>query len=267
LSGELRAPALSADGLTLYLTEASADSETIHTATRIDRGTEFSEATEVANVNAADDNGTPYLSFDGLTLYFCSIREDGVGDRDLWFATRPNTASPFSAPVLLAGVNTSAVDHLPSLTRDELTLLFVSDRSGGSGESDIWMAQREARNEDFSGLTNLTELNTSSREERPAQTTDALTIYFPSNRSGGLGGTDIWRATRSSPDSAFSTPSNLTELNSSGADLDVALSDDGRELFFSSRRGGSSEIWRAIRDCLERAAEPFAHAAGTMVYE
>jgi hypothetical protein len=42
---------------------------------------------------------------------------------------------------------------------------------------------------------------------------------------------------------------NLSPLNSSESDQDVALSSDGTELFFASARGGVSRLWRSARSC------------------
>jgi hypothetical protein len=39
-------------------------------------------------VNTADDDGSPWLSRDGTTLYFFSTRSGGYGLRDIWYTTR-----------------------------------------------------------------------------------------------------------------------------------------------------------------------------------
>jgi Tol biopolymer transport system component len=142
------------------------------------------------------------------------------------------------------------MDHAPTLTRDELTLVFGSDRSGGQGETDLWMSQRAGTDSTFSSPTNLSELNTSAAEDGPSLSGDGRTLLFMSERTGGSGGQDIWMATRETAESSFSSPTNLTEVNSSSADLDPAISDDGHELFWTSSRGGSYRIWRSWRDCL-----------------
>src|SRR6185295_17483378 len=114
-------------------------------ATREDRGTVFSPATAMAAVNTAGQNGTPVLSADGLSLYFFSTRPGGLGDRDIWLATRSAAAVEFSSPTLVAVINGPALDHLPWLSPDELTLLWATNRGGGVGLLDIWVERRELR--------------------------------------------------------------------------------------------------------------------------
>jgi len=82
---------------------------------------------------------------------------------------------------------------------------------------------------------------------------DELTIFFASDRAAGAGELDIWMSTRASKADAFDEPVNLTVVNSDANDMNVALSADGRELFFSSDRGTASTpphlLWRSIRSC------------------
>jgi hypothetical protein len=65
---------------------------------------------------------------------------------------------------------------------------------------------------------NSAELNTSSIDGCPIQSPDGLSLYLASNRPGGLGGLDIWVATRSSRSAAWGDPRNLGEPVNSAAD-------------------------------------------------
>ncbi len=250
LTGAQYGPALSADALTLIVSEvAGGGVEHLYSATRTDRGTVFSVAAAITEVNTADAQGTPFLSYDGLTLYFFSIRPAGLGDRDIVFATRPDTSTPFSDAVWLEGVNTADREHLPTLTEDELTIVFSSNRAGGMGLSDLWTAQRASRTDAFSAPVNLSGIDTADDETGPALSPEGLTLFFVSDRAGGLGRADIWMATRPDPSSPFGAPVNVAEVNSDASEIDPAISADGRELFFSRDTSGSREIWRSIRDC------------------
>src|SRR6185436_5289526 len=61
------APALSVDGLTLYLAATTADApEQIYVTTRLDRSAVFLPLQVLANVNSAATEGGPIESFDGL---------------------------------------------------------------------------------------------------------------------------------------------------------------------------------------------------------
>lgn len=60
---------------------------------------------------------------------------------------------------------------------------------------------------------------------------DDLTLYFSSTRTpGGDGSMDIWRATRATITSPWSTPANLTEVNTPGVDKWLSVCAGGRYL-------------------------------------
>ena len=248
--GNRYGPSLAADLKTIYFGTNDNGLEDMFWATRTDRGAVFGTAVALDELNTPAADGTPFLSHDGLTLYFASDRAGGSGSRDIMLATRPDTSSPFGAPTWLDSVNRPAFDQQPSLTPDELFMVFTSTRTGGAGDYDLWTAERADRGDAFSTPTNLAELNTSARELGASMSADGLSLYFTSNRSGGRGETDIWIATRNNASSPFRAPENLSVVNSSSDDSGVELSPDGRELFWASNRSGRREIWRACRDCL-----------------
>jgi hypothetical protein len=250
LALNLWSPSLSTDGRTLFFAiSADGIDEQLATATRDDRGAVFSPATALAAINSPGQDGTPLLSADGLSLYFHSTREGGVGNRDVWLSTRADAGAEFTAPTLVAGVNGADVDHLPWVSPDELTLLWATNRSGGVGQDDIWMARRTVRGEAFSSVAPLPGINGTSNEGRAVLAADDLTIYFSSDRPGGVGGLDLWVATRNDGAGSFSQVANLAAVNSASSDTDLFLSADQRELLFSSARDGRIRLWRSIREC------------------
>ncbi|MCH8119333.1 MAG: PD40 domain-containing protein [Planctomycetes bacterium] len=90
-------------------------------------------------VNTSVNDLTPRMPADGLSLYFASNRGGGSGGYDLWVMTRPTTSDPWATPVNLGPtVNSSAADYSLSISADDRTLYFVSNRGGGSGGYDLW---------------------------------------------------------------------------------------------------------------------------------
>jgi len=106
-------------------------------------------------------------------------------------------------------------------------------------------------NSEWSGATNLGEVNSTFNEQNAFLSKDELTLYFSSDRPGGLGGLDIWVSRRASVDSPWSPPVNLgPPINTSSADFAPNLSIDGHLLFFSSFRPGGqgmSDIYMSRR--------------------
>jgi hypothetical protein len=250
VSAQLWGPSLSADGQILAFSFDQDDgSESIYFARRV-AGAVFSAATnaELSLVNTVDSAGTAFLTFDGLSLYFYSIRGD-VGERDLYVAKRRDATSPFERTALVAGVNSPQRDHFPWLSPDELRLYFTSSRSG---TSDIWRAVRATRAATFGFPSLVLELWSLASEARTALSADELHVVFRSDRVGGPGSGDLWMSSRASVDDPFEPPSWVPNVNSPEDDAEPTLSADGLELIFTSNReAGWHRLYRATRECLQ----------------
>jgi outer membrane protein OmpA-like peptidoglycan-associated protein/tetratricopeptide (TPR) repeat protein len=73
-----------------------------------------------------------------------------------------------------------------------------------------------------------------SWDSQPSVSADGKTIYFASNRPGGLGELDIWKTTRNS-DGTWTTPENLgPDINTPGSEKSPFFHSDGQTLYFSS---------------------------------
>jgi len=146
-------------------------------------------------------------------------------------------------------VNFDGLDHLPRLSRDGLTLMFVSGRTSPNLGSNIWVSVRQSPSAPFSEPVELGGVNTNAREEGFWLSSDGLTIYFASNRAADEADMDIWVATRPDTSSPFGEAENLSVVNSTGIEIDPALTADGFELFFASNRSGTMQLYRSARSC------------------
>lgn len=82
-------------------------------------------------------------------------------------------------------------------------------------------------------------VNTGANEVNPTLSPDGLSLYFASNRTGGLGAQDIWVSRRDCEDCPWQPPVNLgTPINSTAGDGGPGFSNDGLLLFFHSGRPG-----------------------------
>jgi Tol biopolymer transport system component len=246
---ELWSPAFSSDGLSLYFgfTGPEGASERIAQATRGDRVSPFGQGQPLPSLINEGTEGSPYLSSNGLSLYFYSRRGGGMGNRDIYVATRPTTTSQFDTVTALSSLNGPGMDHQPEVSADQLSIYFVSDRSGNV---DIWRSTRGSVGAAFGVPLAVSELNTSSDEGGITLSSDGLEAIITSNRPGGAGARDLYRATRASTDDPFNDLQPLSELNTPDNEIDPALSADGKELYFASNRAGAaSNLYRVVRSC------------------
>ena len=90
-------------------------------------------------VNSSSDDDAPFITADGLTLFFASNRS---GPYDFWMTTRATTEDDWVTPVNLGPVvNSSAMEGCPSISADGSTLFFNSKRPGGFGSYDLWQVE------------------------------------------------------------------------------------------------------------------------------
>ena len=95
----------------------------------------------VTELNGPDIDAGAVLSRNGLEVFFHSTRP-GVGGRDIWTARRESIFDLWSAPELVAGVNSIAEDFFPALSDDDTTLYLASTRAGGFGANDLYLTKR-----------------------------------------------------------------------------------------------------------------------------
>jgi Tol biopolymer transport system component len=175
----------------------------------------------------------------------------------LWVASLTSpTAVSNVRPV--EGVNEPSIEQHPWVSADELMIVFDSTRDvPEAARTNLWQATRSDVGQPFSGLRPLAALNTNSVDEGPGLTADGLMIFFASDRPGSIArpGTstpsqDVWVATRTSLDAPFTPAKNLAVVNSPEADVDVAVTPDGQQLFFSSSRDQlPQQLYQASRVC------------------
>ena len=208
-------------------------------------------STERRELNAAF---TP----DGRAFFFS---RDGTGPTtgilmatfadDAWREPRP---APFGRP------DASDVDMF--VTADGSEIYFCSDRpqpdqtasapvtkESRPRDSDIWVARRQGAA--WGSPTWLgPEVNARGADDYYPTLTRTGTLYFSSNRPGGLGENDIYRARR--VNGRWTTPENLgAPVNTSGREFDPFIAPDESYLVFASERAGglgASDLYVSARN-------------------
>jgi hypothetical protein len=95
----------------------------------------------------------------------------------------------------------------------------------------------------------LASLNSAQNDVNLSLSPDGLVGYIASDRTGAIGGYDIWMATRNSTADAFGAAVSVGGVNGSSNDVDPRISRDGLRLFMRSDRDAtnSNDILVATR--------------------
>jgi peptidoglycan-associated lipoprotein len=185
-------------------------------------------------VNTGFDEGTPSFTADGNTLYYtyCSSDPEGSRTAEIYTASRSNAKWGKGSRVAIVKDSVTALAH-PSISPDGSYLYFVSDAIGGYGGKDLFRARRIGN--DFGPMENLgPQINTPGDELFP-YVRDSVTLYFASNGHPGMGGLDLFKATRDKSGS-WQIENLKYPINSSGDDFGICFAGTNERGFFSSNR-------------------------------
>jgi hypothetical protein len=147
---------------------------------------------------AADEDSAAPLRVHGRTiLYFNSNRAGGPGLHDIYATTLEHDGT-FGTPELVSELSSPSMDQGVSVRRDGLELFMNSDRPGTVGAFDLWVSTRADTADPWSTPVNLgAVVNTAAIDGGPEISCDGTTLYFHSNRPGGIGASfDLWLTTR-----------------------------------------------------------------------
>jgi hypothetical protein len=102
----------------------------------------FGTATLVGELSGPDSEQRPTIRFDGVEIFFHVMNPLVPDSGELWVSTREDTASLWSPPTRVDALNTTFADQQPYIGADRQTLLFASNRPGGYGALDLYVATR-----------------------------------------------------------------------------------------------------------------------------
>jgi Tol biopolymer transport system component len=266
-SGGTDSGSTTTDGSTFPSTDAGSDAPVDSGPPRkCDPTAVFTSINVLQGFSSADNEATPRLSPDELTLYYFDANATAS---NVLIATRTKRTDPFGAPTKLPINDVAHPNADPTVSTDGLTLYWaVGSFPTGFGQ-DIWMATRNTVNDPFSNPKRVDGiLTTASKPDDggifdgwPFLSSDGSQLWFTSTRSRPnlqnvlLSGNDIYVATKSGGQFSVVTP--VPELNTDAGDAGstigsggAVLSADGLTIYLSSNRAGTvgqSDIWVSHR--------------------
>jgi hypothetical protein len=268
-SDEESGPAISDDSRSLYFNRnpnlAGVDvDEDLFVSHRAGPGEAWGAPVPLVTVNTPTfHERNAALSSDERLLFFSSDRSlDGAGNPvgfgglDLYYSRRAKGTddSGWTSPVNLGpSVNGPANEVGPAFLEDEggvAVLYFTSTRRGNADIYRSVVTFAADGSPSVGSPSFVAELNSATEDARPAIRKDGLEVIFHSRRPPSLG-RDLWVSTRATVLDPWSSPIQLSTVNSPDNDLQANLSDDGEGLFFSSNRSGGlgqDDIWMSKRD-------------------
>ncbi len=203
-----------------------------------------------ANEGAAQANSR----FNRLYFTRCPQIPDKIMGCQIYTSRRIGRTWGQARRLVIRGVDTTQTVGQPTLSSDELTLYFSSDRKGGAGGNDLWVAIRTSKNVPFGHPVNLGPLiNTKGDEMFPFLRGDTA-LYFASNGHGGMGGLDIF-VSKIDSSGHWGKPVNLKyPINSTYDDFGIIFHPTESWGYLSSNRKGGhgkEDIYYFIEPPLE----------------
>ncbi len=182
----------------------------------------------------------PRLTADDSTLIFTVKQGNASQQFQEDFFVCHLEKDGWTSPSLLDGaINTPFNEGAHSLSPDGKWLFFTAcGREDGLGRCDIYFSQRTAN--EWSKPVNLgSPVNSKAWESQPHISSNLKHLYFTSNRKGGKGRMDIWRARMKGLDTngvpQFSRPENLGDsINTPENEMSPFLHFDRKHFYFSS---------------------------------
>ncbi|HUT55621.1 MAG TPA: hypothetical protein VM658_19685 [bacterium] len=243
-------PIISPDGNELYFTSdrpGGLGGQDVWVSRRVDG--EWQQAENLGRpINTPDSEGPDSFSISESALYFTACdRELGQGGCDIYVSFRLKNGKWSEPDNLGPPVNTRYNDSNASISSDGSLLIFTSDRPGGLGGADLWMARR---GEVIRKL--LPGFSTAGRWEEPVNLgpnvntpdwdgvgflmPDNQTLYFSSRGRGGQGA-DVFRSVLT--DGAWEPARSMGGIiNTPRDDIYFTLPGSGDLAYFSSDQSG-----------------------------
>lgn len=187
-------------------------------------------------INTKSHDATVGLSPDGKSL----ITYHGVNRKNgnLLITKKDDNGEWQKLENIGSTINTDYHEEAATLSFDEKKLFFVTDKPGGLGGHDIYMALWDEANKTWGEPENIGgPVNTEFDEKGVFFHPDNKTLYFSSNGHSTMGGLDIFKTEYDAETKEWSEPVNIGyPINTPDDDVYYVVSGNERYAYFSSVR-------------------------------
>ncbi len=203
---------------------------------------EWSDAVPVkGSVNTAIHDACVGLSADGRRMFLFKTNANKIGG-DLYESIEINGF--WSIPLKLSSkINGEfSVEPSASISLDERTLYFSSNREGGYGGFDLYRVVLLPNGRWSEPLNLGPQINTPYDEDAPFIHPDNKTLYFSSKGHDGMGGYDIYKTNIEEGNQVGSINNLGFPINTTTDDIYFVISANGNTGYYSSTKpGGKGE--------------------------
>lgn len=195
-------------------------------------------------INTEDNEGTVAFDGRGKTMFFTrcpNLKKTNLGC-DIW-VSEAKGKNEWGEPKKLAlkAHDSISVGH-PCVSDDGKFLIFTSDMPGGYGGRDLWYTTYDKKSDSWSMPVNMgPEINTAGNDMFATFGKDGQ-LYYATDGKPGMGGLDIFMATKQGDEMKWSNPENMgSPINSISNDYALYEYDKRKGYFTSERKSENGE--------------------------
>lgn len=204
------------------------------------------------SINTEDNEGTICIDGRAKTMFFTrcpNVKKNNLGC-EIWVSEAESKGWGIPKEIkVLKSNDTVSVGH-PCVSDDGKFLIFASDEPGGVGGKDLWYSTFDKKSDSWSMPKNMgPEINTVGDELFPTFGLNGELIYA-SNGLPGMGGLDMYYATKVGNEMKWENPTNFgSPINSDFNDYAMCQVTERKGYFTSERKGGAGgdnfkpDIW------------------------
>jgi Tol biopolymer transport system component len=195
----------------------------------------------VEELNTAGENENPFVSNDGLSIWFFTDRDRSISSQ--WRSTRPSREDPWGAPAPVEGLVFGEESSDVSVAVDPSETLFILNaKPTGPPPYRLYRLERETPSDPIGAPELMEDVVSDDNEYDPDLRRDGLFLAFDSARAEPR---QIYWTRRDDRSSSFEPPVPVPALVSEFSSEACAFSEDLRYVMFSSNRSGNTEIYEA----------------------